>query len=225
MDWPESCLAVIPCLNEEKAIGNVVQAVRRYLPTVLVVDDGSSDNTAKNVLDAGAVLLQHERNLGKGAAIRGGLNWAQQKGFRWALMMDGDGQHSSDDIPAFFSAALESSAVLIVGNRMHQSQNMPVLRRWVNRWMSQRLSKAAKQDLPDSQCGFRLMNLDAWKKISVSTSRFEIESEILLQFVRAGLPIRFVPIRVIYKDEKSKIHPLQDTLRWFRWWRRVKHGK
>jgi glycosyltransferase involved in cell wall biosynthesis len=222
MDWQANCLAVIPCLNEEKAIGTVVKAVRHYLPTVLVVDDGSSDATAKTAIQEGAIVLKHEQNQGKGAALNDGLRWGLKKGFSWALIMDGDGQHASEDIPAFFSAAERTSVALVVGNRMQNAHAMPYLRRWVNRWMSRRLSQAARKFLPDSQCGFRLINLNDWSTIPVTTSRFEIESEILLRFVRAGLSIAFLPIQVIYKNEKSKIHPLQDTVRWFRWWLREK---
>jgi glycosyltransferase involved in cell wall biosynthesis len=222
MDWQANCLAVIPCLNEEKAIGTVVKAVRHYLPTVLVVDDGSSDATAKTAIQEGAIVLKHEQNQGKGAALNDGLRWGLKKGFSWALIMDGDGQHASEDIPAFFSAAERTSVALVVGNRMQNAHAMPYLRRWVNRWMSRRLSQAARKFLPDSQCGFRLINLKDWSTIPVTTSRFEIESEILLRFVRAGLSIAFLPIQVIYKNEKSKIHPLQDTVRWFRWWLREK---
>ena len=221
MDWQANCLAVIPCLNEEKAIGDLVKAVRRYLPNILVIDDGSRDATGKFAGDAGAIVLKHEQNQGKGSALKDGLAWGLQHGYTWALSMDGDGQHASEDIPAFFSAAMETSAVLVVGNRMHNANGMPWLRRGVNLWMSRRLSKATGQFLPDSQCGFRLINLDAWRKVPMTTCRFEIESEVLVQFVRAGLPVRFVPIEVIYKGERSKIHPLQDTLRWFRWWNRV----
>jgi len=80
----------------------------------------------------------------------------------------------------------------------------------------------AGQLLPDSQCGFRLMNLEAWSSLRISASRFEIESEVLLAFVAAGLKVEFVPIRVLYKTEQSKIHPLWDTIRWFRWWKRAR---
>ncbi len=221
MDWQANCLAVIPCLNEEKAIGHLVKAVRGHLPNVLVIDDGSSDSTARLAEDAGAVVLKQEGNQGKGIALKGGLTWALEHKYTWAVSMDGDGQHASEDIPAFFSAVRETSAVLVVGNRMQNADGMPWLRRWVNGWMSRRLSRATGQFLPDSQCGFRLINLKAWSRLPITTTRFEIESEVLLEFVRAGLPVRFVPIQVIYKGETSKIHPLQDTVRWFRWWHRV----
>ena len=221
MDWQVDCVAVIPCLNEEVMIGSLVHNVRKHVNAVLVIDDGSTDDTSRVASKAGATLIRHDINMGKGASLADAWRWSQVHGFKWALTLDGDGQHSSDDIPAFFSAARETSAALIVGNRMGDASNMPWVRRVVNRWMSRRISALAGQFLPDSQCGFRLMNLAAWARIPTTSTRFEIESEILLNFIAAGFLVTFVPIKVIYKNEKSKIHPLQDTVRWFRWWRRI----
>jgi hypothetical protein len=132
-------------------------------------------------------------------------------------MMDGDGQHSPEDIPAFFRCAARTGASLVVGNRLGEASRMPFLRRSVNRWMSADISRLAGRDLPDSQCGFRLMNLDDWARLPIVSNHFEIESEMLYQFARAGLSIEFVPIQVIYKTEHSKIHPWRDTVRWLRW--------
>jgi hypothetical protein len=91
--------------------------------------------------------------------------------------------------------------------------------------MSRRISRSVGRRLPDTQCGFRLINLEALDKLPVSTTHFEIESEVLLAFARAGRRIEFVPIQVIYKSEQSKIHPLIDTIRWFKWWKRAARGK
>jgi len=101
---------------------------------------------------------------------------------------------------------------------MANAGEMPFVRRFVNRWMSRRLSKATGRMLPDSQCGFRLMNLDAWSGQMITTNHFQIESEVVVAFIAAGHCVEFVPIRVIYKNEQSKIHPLRDTVRWFRWY-------
>jgi len=222
MDWPSKCAAVIPCFNEEAAIGSVVAATRQFFLTVLVVDDGSTDQTVAHAHAAGAATLRQESNCGKGAALQAGWRWARERGFTWAMTLDGDGQHSPDDISTFLSCAERSSAALVVGNRMNAAAQIPWLRRLVNRWMSRRLSRMAGQLLPDSQCGFRLMNLEAWSSMPISASRFEIESEVLLAFVAAGQKVEFVPIRVLYKTEQSKIHPLWDTIRWFRWWKRAR---
>lgn len=222
VDWPTACVVVIPCLNEQAGIGAVVAGARRFLPSVLVVDDGSEDQTAEIAAKAGARVQRHPINRGKGSALQTGWKWAADQGFQWAMCLDGDGQHSPEDIPAFLRCAEATGAALIIGNRMKDNAQMPALRRFVNRWMSRRLSRLTGHDLPDSQCGFRLMNLEAWRALSIRTARFEIESETLLEFIAAGYRVEFVPIRVIYKNEQSKIHPVHDSLRWWRWWRRAK---
>ncbi len=156
--------------------------------------------------------------------MRTGWHEACHRGFGWALSLDGDGQHSPLDIPAFLRCQERTGAALVVGNRMDNPTGMPWLRRLVNRWMSGQLSVLTGVPLPDTQCGFRLMNLEAWSGLHIQTSHFEIESEVLLTFLRSGLRVEFVPVRTIYKPRQSKIHPLRDTIRWFRWKRTVLRG-
>jgi glycosyltransferase involved in cell wall biosynthesis len=222
MNWTTQCAVVIPCLNEAARITRVVIAARRFVPAVFVVDDGSRDGTRAAAVQAGAEVLRHEFPQGKGAALQTGWTHAKSLGFHWALSMDGDGQHSANDIPKFFAAAEQTHAPLIIGNRMEDPRDMPRLRRWVNHWMSRRISALARMPLPDSQCGFRLMNLQTWASLPVNAAHFEIESDLLLVFARSECPIEFVPIEVIYKSEQSKIHPVRDTVRWFRWWWRAR---
>jgi glycosyltransferase involved in cell wall biosynthesis len=217
MDWQAACAAVIPCLNESAAIGPLVKGVGRHLPSTIVIDDGSTDDTGMIATQAGAVVLRHEVTLGKGRALKTGWAHAHDRGYHWALTMDGDGQHSSEDIPSFFRCAEASSASLIVGNRMTQASRMPLVRRWVNRFMSWQISVLTGRVLPDSQCGFRLVNLSDWAHLPIQGDHFEIESEVLFSFAKAGLAIEFVPIQVIYKQEQSKIQPWRDTCRWLRW--------
>ncbi|HWQ91313.1 MAG TPA: glycosyltransferase family 2 protein, partial [Clostridia bacterium] len=221
MDWRAQCAAVIPCLNEQDRVGPVVAGTLRYVSTVLVIDDGSSDQTTAAAEKAGAKVVRHPMTQGKGRALQAGWQWCCHQGFSWSLTLDGDGQHSPEDIPAFFASAEHEHAALVVGNRMSDPRHMPPIRRFVNHWMSSRLSEAAGQPLYDTQCGFRLMDLQAWGCLHIQAAHFEIESEVLLAFAAARRPIRFVPIRVIYENEQSKIRPLRDTLRWWRWWRRT----
>jgi len=219
MDWRLETAAVIPCLNEAATIKWLVPAVRQHVKAVCVVDDGSQDGTAEAAEQGGAKVIRHARTRGKGAALRAGWQWAQEKSFPWALNLDGDGQHSPADIPSFFRCADRTCAELTVGNRMGDAWKMPFLRRLTNRWMSRRLSLLVQRDLPDSQCGFRLMNLRTWAGLATGATHFEVESEVLVAFLQAGCPVEFVPISVIYRSERSKIHPIYDGLRWFRWWR------
>lgn len=219
MDWARQCAVVIPCRNEAANIREIVSAVRQQLPTVIVVDDGSTDATAERAVAAGAETLRHPANQGKGAALRTGWQRARDRGFAWALTMDGDGQHSPEDISAFLACMERTGAVLVVGNRMGHISAMPWLRRQVNRWMSQWLSDLTGVPLSDSQCGFRLVNLEALARLPLATQQFEIESEVLVAFLRTGCKVEFVPIQVIYKSQASKIHPLWDSWRWLRWWR------
>lgn len=197
-------------------------AVRKLIPTIFVVDDGSTDGTETTATEAGATTIRQTTNQGKGVALRTGLNRASEDGFEFAIMMDGDGQHDPADLPKFLEAARSNDADLVIGNRMNDTAQMPWLRRFVNRWMSRRISRRTGRDLPDTQCGYRLIRLDAWRELNLQSERFEIESEMLLAFVRAGKRVQFVPVRTVYKSHQSKIHPVLDTIRWFRWWWRQK---
>lgn len=211
---------IIPCRDEAPFIAPLVREIRAQLPCVIVVNDASTDATLAEAVGAGAEVVSHDAPLGKGAALQTGWRRARERGFTWALCMDGDGQHAPADIAKFLAGAAQTGASLVVGNRMGEARKMPFVRRVVNRWMSRRLSALAGQELPDSQCGFRLVRLSVLEKIPLRARQFEIESEQLLAFVAAGERVEFVPVQVIYRAERSKIHPLRDTLRWFRWRRR-----
>ena len=219
------CVVVIPCLNEAETIGGLVRHVQRFIPRVVVVDDGSTDATGQEAAAAGASVLRKDLPEGKGRALDAGWNWAVRQGATWALCLDGDGQHCPDDIPAFFEEAARSGALLVVGNRMPEKHRMPWLRRQVNRWMSRRISRLTDQELPDSQCGFRLVSLLALQQVHIAADCFEIESDMLVRFAGAGFPISFVPIQVVYGKERSKIRPARDTVRWFRWWRKASRAR
>jgi glycosyltransferase involved in cell wall biosynthesis len=217
MNWNRDCVAVIPCFNEAAHIGKVVIAVQKHLSQVIVVDDGSTDATSESAKCAGAEIVRLPNNSGKGAALQKGWQRARELGFKWVLLLDGDGQHAADDIPIFFECAEKTGNALVIGNRMENSAAMPWLRRCVNRWMSRRISKMTGVKLPDSQCGFRLARLETLLALPFHANRFEIESAMLVAFVAAGKKVEFVPVRTIYENSASKIHPLADTWRWLRW--------
>lgn len=209
---------VIPCLNESASIAAIVSAARQWQPTVLVVDDGSADRTAQIAENAGAVVLLHAKNCGKGAALQTGLAHALQSGFDWVVTMDGDGQHRPEDLPAFLRCAEQTGATMVVGNRMGEAWKMPWLRRTVNRAMSWMISRCAGRFLPDTQSGFRLIHLPTWAALSLQSKKFEVESEMLLAFLAAGERVEFVPVQVCHSERASHIRPLADTWRWLVWW-------
>ena len=218
---PTHCAAVIPCFNEAASIADLVSRVRRQLPHVVVVDDGSADGTGLLAAAAGAVVVRHERNCGKGAALSAGLARALADGFSWAVTLDGDGQHAPEDLPVLFGCAERTGAALVIGNRMQAARQMPWVRRFVNLWLSRQLSQRAGQPLPDTQSGFRVVHLPTWAVLSPHANRFEIESEVLMAFLAAGERVEFAPVRVIGSPRKSHIRPLADSVRWLRWWRRL----
>lgn len=217
---PINCAAVIPCFNESACIGDLIPALRRHLPAVFVVDDGSTDATGNFARAAGAIVVKHDCNRGKGVALQTGLTRALKDGFEWAVSLDGDGQHASEDLPALFQCAQRTNALLVIGNRMHDARKMSRLRAYVNRWMSRQLSRRAGRCLPDTQSGFRLIHLQTWAAMSLETNRFEVESETLMAFLAAGRRVEFAPIQVIQSKRNSHIHPVTDTLRWLNWWRK-----
>jgi len=211
------CAVVIPCCNEAANIGPLVRAVRAHLPSVLVVDDGSTDGTAEAARSAGGEVLSAATNRGKGAALRTGLNRARELGCTWALLLDGDGQHATEDIPAFLAALRADHADLVIGNRMAAPGAMPLLRQVINRVMSTVLSWLTGIALPDTQCGFRLVRLSAWETLPLRCTGFEVESEMLVACLAAGRRVASIPVCSRYKSEQSKIRPLRDTMRWLAW--------
>lgn len=204
---------IIPTFNEYKEIGRIVAEVRKQDLEVIVIDDGSSDNTAVIAKDNGATVLKNEANQGKGASLIKGFNYALDCGCDAVITMDGDGQHLPEDIPYFMRLAKYSDSGIIIGNRMQRIRNMPLLRLFTNKFMSWLISVVAKQKIPDTQCGFRLIKQEVFKKVRLSTSKYETESEILIKCARLGFKIESVPIKSIYMGEKSNINPFIDTLR------------
>ena len=202
-----NCAAVIPCLNESASITALVAAVRRRLSSVLVVDDGSADATARLAENTGAVVLRHAQNLGKGAALQTGLAHAVKSGFEWAVTLDGDGQHAPEDLSALFCCAEMTGAKMVVGDRMGEAHKMPWLRRAVNRWMSRIISRRAGKFLPDTQSGFRLIHLPTWATLLLEAKKFEVESEMLLAFLAAGERVEFAPVQVLRSGRASVFAP------------------
>jgi glycosyltransferase involved in cell wall biosynthesis len=212
--------AVIPAYLEEKHVGDVVRRTLLQLVNVVVVDDGSSDRTAEEAKNAGADVIVHEQNRGKGESIKSGFRYWLDHGATYVIILDADGQHLPDEIPRFLSAAASGIGELLIGTRMNDVREMPLVRRLVNRYMSRKISRACGQDIPDTQCGFRMVHRSIIPNLLGGTERFDYETEMLIQASRAGCRIASVPISTVYSDEVSSIHPVRDTLRFFKLMRR-----
>jgi glycosyltransferase involved in cell wall biosynthesis len=212
--------AVIPAYHEEKHIGDVVRRTLKQLANVVVVDDGSTDATAEEARKAGADLIVHEQNRGKGESIKSGFRYWLEHGATYVIVLDADGQHLPEEIVHFLTAAEATGAKLLIGTRMNNVRDMPLVRRAVNRYMSRKISRACRQEIPDTQCGFRMVHRDIIPDILGGTERFDYETEMLIVASRAGCDIASVPISTVYSDEVSSIHPVRDTIRFFKLMRR-----
>ncbi|MCX5714711.1 MAG: glycosyltransferase family 2 protein [Candidatus Omnitrophica bacterium] len=208
----KNCI-MIPAYNEANEIGRVVGEVRKQGFPVIVVDDGSSDATSDIAKGQGAEVLRNERNQGKGVSLSRGFNYALAKGYDTVIIMDGDGQHDPLDISSFLWAQENLNCGIIIGNRMLQAQSMPRVRYLTNRFMSWLISSLVGQKIPDTQCGFRLIKKEVLEKISLKTHNFEIESEMIIGAAHLGFCIGSIPIKTLYRNEKSQINPFIDTLR------------
>jgi glycosyltransferase involved in cell wall biosynthesis len=207
---------IIPTYNESKTIIGLIKQVTSLGFEVIVIDDGSSDSTADLAQTSGVTVLRNLKNLGKGAALVKGYNFAVARGFDAVISMDGDGQHEPNDLMAFVQKAEFSDCGVVIGNRMTTIKQMPFLRILTNRFMSWLISLITGQYIADTQCGFRLVRSDVLKKIILSTTKYETESEILIRAARLGFKIESVPVKTIYSGQKSQINPFVDTLRFIR---------
>ena len=209
-------VAVVPALDAAATIGPVITGALRYLHRVLVVDDGSTDDTALRARQAGAEVIRHADNRGKGAALATAFARLLAEGrFEAALTLDADGQHDPDDIPAFVDLYLRERPALIVGSRDRDFTRMWGPRRAMNRFSSASLRLFAGVDLPDSQSGFRLYDACFLERLRLEGRRYEAEMEALLRAAEWRLPIASVPIRLRVVDGRATSHyrPLRDTFR------------
>jgi glycosyltransferase involved in cell wall biosynthesis len=204
---------IIPALNEEMRIGHIVSEARARGLDCIVVDDGSVDKTKDEAAREGADVIVHRKNHGKGMSLRDGFKRVLEGEYDYVITMDGDGQHHPDELEHFMKASCRSDTDLVLGNRMGDPKGMPLRRRATNWFMSSLISFMAGQSIPDTQCGYRLIKTKVLKAIPLTTDKYEIESEVLIEAARAGFVIRSIPIKSIYRGQKSQIRPFKDTLR------------
>ena len=206
---------IIPAYNAEATIGALVRRLKTSSIDVLVVSDGSTDRTAIEAIAAGALVISHLHHDGKGAALRLGFSRALEHGYDPLVTMDSDGQHDPDDLPRLLAAARQAPDTIVVGQRTMTGGHRPRLRRWANGFMSGIVSVVTRRRIPDAQCGFRVIRRHTLAAVTLSSRRFEIETEVLLAAVRQGWGVTSVPVRTIDTPHVSRIRPVADGLRFF----------
>jgi glycosyltransferase involved in cell wall biosynthesis len=221
MSAPIRVAVVVPAFREEARIAEVVQAARRFVDTVVVIDDCSPDQTSARAAEAGAIVLRHEVNRGKGAGLKTAFAKLAELGFTHGITMDGDGQHDAEQLPAFLEALREPGVSLVLGNRFSNPKGMPFVRRMVNASMSWLISRMCRCPIPDSQCGYRGVAVANPAVLAAKSDHYDYETEVLVLTARARGAIRSIPVRTIYRGETSKIRPVRDTLRFFKLLRRI----
>lgn len=222
-DWEKVAAetgVVVPAYNADRHLGEVIERTVCYVPIsqIVVVDDGSTDNTLETAKRTGAVVLVHPVNRGKGAALKTGLSKVAEMGLAFAITLDADGQHDPDEIPKFLECELDTGADIIVGNRMAERKNMPADRVFANRATSLFVSLRTGIKIPDSQNGYRLIKTSIFKQLEprLKAVKYEAESEILIKAAKEGARIASVPVETIYASEVSSVHPWIDTGRFLR---------
>lgn len=191
-------IALIPAYNEEKTITAVIAKTKSYVEQVIVIDDGSVDNTPLEAARAGAVVLKHKVNLGKGAALKTGCEYALQHGAQKIVVLDADGQHDPAEIPKFMEA-LEQHDIVFSYRKVPDT--MPFMMRFGNSFINRALRVIYQVNVQDSQCGYRAFTAAAYPKIRWDTQDYYVETEMILRVGKKKLKHTSIPIETIYADK------------------------
>jgi glycosyltransferase involved in cell wall biosynthesis len=214
----ERILVLIPALNAARTIAPVITAARAELETVVVIDDGSTDGTGELARGAGAIVLRHEVNRGKGGALKTGFSYALENDFAAVITIDADGQHLPHEIPKFLQAWREEGPDLIIGGRAHLFGQMLPRRRFANRISSSLIGWASRTNVTDTQSGYRLYSARLLRGVKLRSDGFDLESEIIIVAGLRHFKVISIPIDLAFVDGLSTSHykPLADSLKIFR---------
>lgn len=207
-------LVIMPAYNEEKKIRKVIDECLKYAQ-VVVINDGSSDNTLEEARKTKAIVLDNKKNRGKGFSLRRGFNYAITHKYDYVVTIDSDGQHPPELIPKFIEE-ISKGYDIVIGTRKKRHSKMPYRRRATNFIFSLIFSIFSRAWIKDSQSGYRAIRVSLLKKIKLKTKRYETESELLMKSGRKDAKFGRIEIPTIYGNEKSKINPSKDFFRFVR---------
>ncbi len=194
----------IPVYNEEKYVSRVLDEVRRHARDILVIDDGSSDQTPMLLARQPVEVIRHAENRGYGRSMQDMLRWAKFDGFDWLITMDCDEQHEPAAIPKFISAIERGSADVISGSRYLSNTPLddapPQDRRSINHAITSDLNSRLGLNITDGFCGFKAYRVEACEKLSLDVDGYEFPMQFWVQAVANGLRIEEIPVRLIYND-------------------------
>lgn len=211
----KTCI-IVPVYNNVGTINGVVQRILRFCQDVIVVDDGSTDGSSDSLEDLGAVVVRYEKNRGKGYALKTGFKEAKSRGFERAITIDADGQHFPEDIPVFATEAKAHPDAMLVGSRNLRMENMPGGNTFANKFSNFWFRLQTGVNLPDTQSGFRLYQLNHIGKLHFLTYRYEAELELLVFQCWKGIRMLPVGINVYYPPEGERVthfRPFRDFFR------------
>lgn len=209
----KSVIAVIPCLNEERFIGDVVSRAVKYVDEVIVIDDGSTDNTAGVATAAGAMVIKHTPgHQGAGAGTRTGFDAALKSGADIVVTLDGDGQHDAGEIPLLLQPIADGKAEMVIGSRFLKAAKVARYRKFGIDVITWAYNFGHKDKIIDSQSGFRAHSRKALETMKITYPGFGFSIQTLVQARKHGLRIREVPISCIYHDEGSTLNPVSHGL-------------
>jgi glycosyltransferase involved in cell wall biosynthesis len=198
-------IALIPAYNEERFIGSVVLKARKYVDTVMVVDDGSRDLTAEIARAAGAIVIRLETNRGKGAALSSGFEKARELDAQALVVLDGDGQHRPEEIPTVVAPILNGEADIVIGSRyLDRKSRVPFFRIWGHKVFTSATNWLSGTHLTDSQSGFRAFSKNAIQTINFESKDFSVESEMQFLAKRQDLKLIEVPVVIRYSDQSKR---------------------
>lgn len=211
------CCVIIPTYNNEQTLATVVHNVGRFTSDIIIVNDGSTDSTEEILKTFPQYeTISYTPNIGKGMALRRGLKLATEKGFRYAITIDSDGQHYADDIPVFLEKIEKEPDALLIGSRNLNQDNMPKKNTFANKFSNFWFRLETGINLPDTQSGFRLYPLDKLKGLRFFSSKYEFEIEIMVKAAWREIKVLPVPIKVYYAEEGKRISHFRPFMDFFR---------